>query len=297
MEDQLAATGAEPTNRFADVNGVRLHYLDWGGDASKHTILLVHGGSAHAHWWDYVAPLLTGYGHVLAMDFRGHGRSEWTKPPMYGLERYLEDLRGFIESLKTPVIVVGHSMGGHVAQLLAEDRPDLLEGLIAIDSPPDGPPLATRLKWRWKRRNQGGPRPEFVSPKDLVKRFRLSPPGHALTPAKIEELALKGAEQLPNGNWAFRFDPQTRVIKPSLMGMRRPRLRRIKMPVLVLRGARSVLMSRGAARKMHRQLPCATLKEIDGAYHHVPLDQPDATVAAIAEFIDAIAAAPVDGSQ
>ncbi|MGA2411019.1 MAG: alpha/beta hydrolase, partial [Candidatus Binataceae bacterium] len=245
MEDQIAAAATQPASRFADVNGLRLHYLDWGGDPLQRTILLVHGGSAHAHWWDYVAPQLTPYGRVLAMDFRGHGRSQWTEPPMYGLDNYLKDLSGFIEGhLKTRVVGVGHSMGGHVAQLLADDRPDLLEALIAIDAPPNGPPLATRLKWRWKRRNQGGPRPEFGSPKDLVKRFRLSPPGHALTPAMIEELALKGAEQLPNGNWAFRFDPQTRVIKPPLFGMRRPRLHRIKLPVLVLRGAESALMSR-----------------------------------------------------
>jgi len=287
MEDQIGAAAATvgAINRFAEVNGVRLHYLDWGGDASRHTLLLVHGGSAHAHWWDYVAPQLIPYGRVIALDFRGHGRSQWTDPPMYGLERYLEDLRGFSEYLQTRVVLIGHSMGGHVAQLLAEESPELLEGLIAIDSPPNGPPLATRLQWRWKRRNQGGPRPEFESSQDLVKRFRLSPPGHALTPAMIEELALKGAEQLPNGNWAFRFDPRTRIIKPPLLGMRRPRLRRIKLPVLVLRGEQSALMSRKAAHRMHRRLPRAALKEISGAYHHVPLDRPNETVAAIVEFL------------
>ena len=47
-------------------------------------------------------------------------------------------------------------------------------------------------------------------------------------------------------------------------------------------------MTRNAARKMHRRLPRATLKEIDGAYHHVPLDQPDATVAAISEFLQTL---------
>ena len=138
------------------------------------------------------------------------------------------ELAGFIgQHLQTRVVLCGHSMGGHVAQLLADDRPDLLEALIAIDSPPNGPPLTTRLKWRWKRRKQGGPRPEFNSAQDLVKRFRLSPPGHALTPAKIENLALQGSEQLPNGNWAFRFDPETRVPRTTMRGMRRPRLRRL----------------------------------------------------------------------
>ncbi|HEX4210889.1 MAG TPA: alpha/beta hydrolase [Candidatus Binataceae bacterium] len=289
-DDATAATAAaEPIKRFIEVNGLKLHCLDWGGDPAHHTILLVHGGSAHAHWWDYIAPRLTSYGRVLALDFRGHGHSEWANPPHYGLEVYLRDLAGFIgQYLQTRAILVGHSMGGHVAQLLAQDHPDLLEALIAIDSPPNGPPLMTRLKWRWKRRKQGGPRPEFGSAQELVKRFRLSPPGHALTPAKLEALALKGSEQLPNGNWAFRFDPETRVPRTTMRAMRRPRLRGIKLPVLVLRGANSALMSRSAALKMHRQLPRATFKEIDGAFHHVPLDQPDATVATIAEFIETL---------
>jgi 2-hydroxymuconate-semialdehyde hydrolase len=196
------------------------------------------------------------------------------------------ELSGFIrQHFKSRVILVGHSMGGHVAQLVAEDHPELLEALIAIDSPPNGPPLMTRLKWRWKRRKQGGPRPEFTSADELIKRFRLSPPGHALTKPVIAELALKGSEQLANGNWAFRFDPETRVLRTSLWAMRKPRLHRIDLPVLVLRGAQSALMRRNAAVRMHRRLPRATFKEIAGAYHHVPLDQPAATVAAIADFI------------
>jgi pimeloyl-ACP methyl ester carboxylesterase len=288
-DDAAATTSAEPINRFIEINGLKLHCLDWGGDTAIHTILLVHGGSAHAHWWDFVAPRLTPYGRILALDFRGHGRSQWANPPRYGLEVYLEDLVGFISQyIHAPVVLIGHSMGGHVAQLLAQDRPDLLEALIAIDSPPNGPPLTTRLKWRWKRRKQGGPRPEFSSARELVKRFRLSPPGHALVPAQLEALALKGSEQLPNGNWAFRFDPETRVPRTTMRAMRKPRLRRIELPVLVLRGANSALMSRSAAVKMHRQLPRAIFKEIDGAYHHVPLDQPEATVAAITEFIQSL---------
>jgi pimeloyl-ACP methyl ester carboxylesterase len=267
---------------------LKLHYLDWGGDPQRHTLLLVHGGSAHAHWWDYVAPPLTAYGRVLALDFRGHGRSAWADPPKYGLDVYLRELAAFIQQLKARVILIGHSMGGHVAQLVAEDHPALLEALIAIDSPPNGPPFMTRLKWRWKRRKQGGARPEFATSNDLVKRFRLSPPGHALTQPMIAELALKGSEQLPSGNWAFRFDPETRVPRTTMRSMRTPRLRRIQLPVLVLRGAESALMRRSTAVKMHRRLPNARLKEIEGAYHHVPLDQPAATVAAIAEFIQAL---------
>src|ERR1700740_1722882 len=109
MQHQEAAIAeARPTSAFAHVNGLKLHYLDWGARPAtparsqkrrlKHTattILLCHGGSAHCHWWDRVAPQLTEYGHVLALDFRGHGRSTWAST--YGLPAYVDDLTKFID--------------------------------------------------------------------------------------------------------------------------------------------------------------------------------------------------------
>jgi len=288
MRNQIAATAEpEPTSQFVEVNGLKLHYLDWGGDAAKHTMLLCHGGSAHAHWWDYVAPGLTGYGRVVALDFRGHGRSEWAES--YGPLAHIADLKAFIrDHLRTRVVLVGHSMGGEVAQRVAVDCPELLEALVVVDAPHGGPPLRTRLMWRWKRRNQVGARPEFGTAEDLVRRFRLSPPGHNLAPAELRALALKGAEQLPNGNWAFRFDPKTRKLTPGWRNHLKFRLSDLRIPVLIMRGEHSALLRAGVARRMHRRIRGSVFKEIPNAYHHVPLDNPDATVGAIGEFIASI---------
>ena len=57
-------------------NGLALNCLDYGGEG-KPPMLFLHGGSAHAHWWDFVAPAFVGDFHVLALDQRGHGESEW----------------------------------------------------------------------------------------------------------------------------------------------------------------------------------------------------------------------------
>ena len=75
-QEQAATVVSEPTHRYLEVEGRKLHYLDWGGESDKRTFVLLHGGAAHAHWWDGVAPMLTPYGRVLALDFRGHGRSQ-----------------------------------------------------------------------------------------------------------------------------------------------------------------------------------------------------------------------------
>jgi pimeloyl-ACP methyl ester carboxylesterase len=297
MEDLPAAIAeARPTSAFAHVNGLKLHFLNWGtnhatgGHSHQHrlkpastTILLCHGGSAHCHWWDEVAPLLTECGRVLALDFRGHGRSQWAS--QYGLTAHLDDLITFVRDyLRKRVVLVGHSMGGEIAMRVAAGNPELLEGLVVADALSSGLPLKTRLIWRWKRRNQSGPRPEFPTREALIARFRLSPPGHNLTREALATLALKGAEQLPSGNWAFQFDPNTRKLSP---GWRLPRCRiqDIRLPVLIIRGEHSGLVTDRQVRQMQRRIPGSQLKTIPSAYHHVSLDNPDATAAAIAEFV------------
>lgn len=285
----MVAAQPEPTSRFSEINGLKLHYLDWGGDDTRHTFLLLHGGGgAHAHWWDEVAALLTPFGRVLALDFRGHGLSQWSRPPVYGPAMYIEDLKKFIEQVKTRAILVGHSMGGAVAQWTAAERPDLLKALIIVDALPGRPPLWRRLMWRWRRKVQGGARPELDSAESLARKFRLSPPGTYLSPQALSRLALSGAEQMPNGRWTFRFDPETRSWRRMKLPPRPPRLRRITTPTLILRGAQSTLLRRWKARSMHRRISGSIFREIPRAFHHVPLDNPGDTAAAIIEFVESI---------
>lgn len=287
--ERAAAAPAEPTSSFFEAHGLKLHYLDWGGDPESCTFVLLHGGGAHAHWWDLVAPQLTALGRVVALDFRGHGRSQWASPPHYGPQAYVEDLRALIEHLGTRPVVVGHSMGGAVAQWAATLFPELLSALVIVDAPNGPPPLWRRLMWGWRRRARGlNQRPELDSAEAIVRRFRLSPPETYLSRDAMERLALAGAEQLPNGRWAFRFDPQTWAWRRTDGNQRRPRLRAISLPTLILRGAQSTLVSGWRASAMHRRIRGSVFREIPRAFHHVPLDNPDPTAAAIAEFVQAL---------
>jgi pimeloyl-ACP methyl ester carboxylesterase len=296
--DAAAIVEARPTSIFACINGLKLHYLDWGARNATEahfnhpslkkarTIVLCHGGSAHCHWWDYVAPQLTQHGGVVALDFRGHGRSQWAS--QYGLAAHLDDLIAFLSKcVRQRAVLVGHSMGGEIAIRVALHSPQLLDGLVIVDASAAGLPLRTRLIWRWKRRKQSGLRPEFSTSEALIARFRLSPPGHNLSPAALATLALKGAEQVSSGNWAFRLDPNTR--KPSA-GWRLPRCRieNIRLPVLIIRGEHSRLVSEREARRMQRRIPGSKLKMIPSAYHHVSLDNPNATAAAIGDFVGSL---------
>jgi pimeloyl-ACP methyl ester carboxylesterase len=290
MASPIAATAsAEPTSKFVTLNGIKLHYLDWGGDESKGTIVLLHGGSANVHWWDLAAPLLTRGGRVLALDFRGHGHSEWTSPPQYGPAGYIKDVEGFLGFIGAPVTLVAHSMGGAVAMWVAALHPELLQGLVVVDSHGGPPPLWRRLQWRWRHRAQGRPRPELPSAQDILRRFRLHPEGTCLTEQGLADLAIKSAVQLPNGRWAFCFDPQTRGWRRSARA-NLPGIRQVKTPTLILRGARSKLLSPWRARWLRWLIKGSVLKEIPRAYHHVPLDNPQDTARAILDFIQSLSA-------
>jgi pimeloyl-ACP methyl ester carboxylesterase len=289
MKAEPAATAESgPTSRYYSCDGVRLHYLDWGGDRSSRTFILLHGGSAHAHWWDGVAPILSAHGRVAALDFRGHGRSEWTRPPRYGPAGYLADLRGLIEHLGGRAVVVGHSMGGAVALWAAVTYPELLDAIVIVDAPNGPPPLFRRLMWRWRRKAQGGKRPELPSADAVKRKFRLSPAGTYLTREQLARLAMLGAERLDNGNWAFRVDPETRAWRKSGGRMRKVKLGLIEIPALILRGAESTLVGAWTARRMHRRIRGSHYREIPRAYHHVPLDNPTDTAREIVEFVQSL---------
>src|SRR5229473_3190042 len=101
------------THQFAAADGLTLSCVDYGG-AGRTPLLFVHGGSAHAHWWDFVGPAFTDRFHVLALDQRGHGESPWTAEWTYGTRQYVADLTAIIDGWgQGAPILVGHSMGGH----------------------------------------------------------------------------------------------------------------------------------------------------------------------------------------
>lgn len=132
--------------RTADINGITLSYRV-AGDPAHRPIVLLHGLGEDASDWDSVLPALAGHHRVYALDLRGHGRSSY--PGRYSFEAMRDDVREFLEIvIADRCVVIGHSMGGTVAILLAEAAPLLFVHLILEDvtAPRPGtlkrPPLA-----------------------------------------------------------------------------------------------------------------------------------------------------------
>ena len=114
-------TGAianRPSSRRVAVDGADVHYLAWG-DPDLPCLLLLHGGAAHAHWWSFIAPQFTQHYYVVAPDLSGHGDSG--RRPTYGMEQWADEVMAVAADAgaRSHPIVVGHSMGGHVAIVAA----------------------------------------------------------------------------------------------------------------------------------------------------------------------------------
>jgi pimeloyl-ACP methyl ester carboxylesterase len=267
-----------PRDRFVTVGGLRLRYRDWGGDGRP--LLALHGAAAHAHWWDPVAPHLARRVRVLALDWRGHGRSAWPRPPAYRAEDFAADLLGVIERLGLEdVVVAGHSMGGHNAMAFAAWYPDRLARLVVVDARPH----VNLERLRAFQRRAPRPPTEFPSLAAALARFRLRPAETTASPAHLATIARHGLVRLPSGQWRYRFDPaceRTRVPVDCWA-----LLPRITAPTLVIRGEHSTILDRDVARRMGKALPSGAVEEIAGAHHHVTFDAPRALADSILAWL------------
>ncbi|WP_069811928.1 alpha/beta fold hydrolase [Streptomyces sp. TP-A0874] len=141
--------------RGVDVGGLRLAY-EVSGPPDAPPLLLLHALGADAADWSVVAPALAAARRVHALELRGHGRSGW--PGEYSLQLMRDDVLGFLDMLALKrVDLIGHSIGGVVAYLLAEEYPQRVDRLILEDVPvprPRRPATVTRpegeLNFDWE---------------------------------------------------------------------------------------------------------------------------------------------------
>src|SRR5919112_390397 len=143
--------------RSVRLDGTHFRYRETG-DSSGPVLVLLHALGEDAGDWDEVAEALSNRYRVLALDQRGHGRSEYTA--RYSFELMRDDLRAFVDALGLEQFsLMGHSMGGLVALLFAEEHPDRVQRLVIEDAappagssdrpePPPEPPEPVSFDWR-----------------------------------------------------------------------------------------------------------------------------------------------------
>jgi pimeloyl-ACP methyl ester carboxylesterase len=122
----------------ARINGIDIHYRDKG---EGYPVLLIHGFTGTVRNWALQVPALTRDFHMISVDQRGHGHSEKpTRPEDYSLELMAEDAHALLRHLGIDeCYVVGHSMGGMVAQHLALAHPEAVRALVLVDTAAEFP--------------------------------------------------------------------------------------------------------------------------------------------------------------
>src|SRR5687767_595752 len=196
----VMSQSGQPAGRFITVNGLRLHYLDWGGSGPP--LVLVHGLDRHAHTFDHIAPHFAARYRVIAVDMRGHGESSWDPEARYLVEDYVRDMEGLVDQLKLRDIVIwGNSTGGRVAQVYAALHPDRVTHMISEDVGPERP---RQIADNYTRR-VAEERPGWASEADVMAQVRKANP--AMPDANVATYVRYGTKRRDDGRIVWKRDP------------------------------------------------------------------------------------------
>ncbi|HEY8489412.1 MAG TPA: alpha/beta hydrolase [Dehalococcoidia bacterium] len=269
-----------PADGYAEVNGLRLHYLEWG-ERGLPDMLLLHGLTSHAHSWDYFARAVCDRYHVVALDQRGHGDSTWPPDGRYRTEDYVADALAVTDTLGLErVVLVGLSMGAHNAMAFTAAHPERVTHLVPVDI---APRLGTGDERRRRLAGAAPPQRVFDSVEEAFRQARAQNPR---PPEEVHRHRVQWSlKPLPDGRFELKYDPAAPARwEPADLWEALPR---IACPTLVIRGAESQVLPEETARRMVEAFPNARLVTVEGAGHPVPLDRPDAFERAVREFLGA----------
>ena len=271
----------EPEDRQVKVNGLNLHYLEWG-DPGKPTILMLHGIQQQAHSWDFISLPLSVDCRVIAVDQRGHGDSDWSPDGDYSTDAYVGDVQNLVVALGLKNFhLMGHSMGGRNSLAWASQNPGVLKSLTIVDT---GPETQRRGSDRIQRFR------ELPDELDTLEEFAQRVMEYTGRSREQTLGALKySIRQRDDGKWTWKYD---KVIRTR--GFRAPAWtseqlwegwRKIDCPALVVRGARSDIFADETMQRMASEHYDCTTVTVSNAGHLVQGDNPPEFLSAVRELL------------
>jgi len=257
---QTAPARPTYTDRTVTVNGLRVHYLEWGS-AAKPALILLHGISKHAHTFDHIAVDFARDYHVLAVDMRGHGDSGWSPEGAYLVEDYVKDIEGLVTQLGIRrVTLLGNSTGGRVVQVFAGMHPDLVERLIVEDVGPERPQDIADAFARQVRQDADGWASEDELVKQLVARNQRTPEPLLRTYAHF------GTRKRDDGRLVWKRDPN--LVKGFVVTELWEHVSKITSPTLYVIGGASRIVPAAAQERLKQTLPNVQIVTMPGLGHY-----------------------------
>jgi pimeloyl-ACP methyl ester carboxylesterase len=235
---------------------------------------MLHGLAGHSGEWADLAGVLSNDFHVIALDQRGHGRSE-RHPRDLSREAFVVDVAAAVARLSlAPVALVGQSMGGNTAFLAAAQHPELVRSLVVIEASPDGPApeLPAHIR-RWLD-NWPAPFPDEANAREFFSSQNLAP--HVWT---------EGLERRGDGLWpSFNNDVMVKCIAELAKRDYWAEWRRVQCSTLLVRGERGNFDAQHYD-ELARQLPHGHWATISDAGHDVHLDAPEELADQVRAFL------------
>jgi pimeloyl-ACP methyl ester carboxylesterase len=273
------------TATYTGAQGLRLA-ADVGGDPSAPAVLLLHGGGQTRHSWGGAMRTLVAQGfHVINLDARGHGDSDWSPDGDYSLPALADDLRAVIGTLRSPPALVGASMGGGTSlYAVGNSTAPIASALVLVDIVPRVEQEGTHKIGAFMTANPGG----FANLDEAADAVAAYNP-HRPRPNDPSGL-MKNLRWREDGRLYWHWDPKF-VERP--MSSEPPRFmellvaasRRVRIPTMLVRGLKSDIVSEQGVIELRQLIPHVEVFDVVGAGHMVAGDRNDAFNDAVISFL------------
>ena len=258
-----------PTENFVEVEGAKIHYLSWG-DTNNPGLFFIHGFSANAHWWDFIAPAFTEDYCVVAIDLSGSGDSDHRET--YSQEMYANEIKAVCDDMGwESADFIAHSMGGSISLNATSIYPEIFKSLYLLDSivilPPD--------KVRNYSSNRSMIRADFIYEDEAsaIESFRLIPPQPCRNEFLLNHIAINSYKQTEEG-WLLKSDGkmmktyQSKDLTETLMA--------IQCPIYIVYGLMSQIFTQEILdyTVYVGNIPPERVIGVPGTMHHLFVDDP-----------------------
>ena len=276
---QTETRAAVPADRFVTVNGLRIHYLDWGSP-DKPPFLMLHGIGRIAHTFDHLAPRFAGNYHVLAVDMRGHGDSDWDPAARYLVEDYVKDIEALVDTLRLRnLTLLGNSTGGRVVQVYAGLHPANVKALIVEDVGPERPASIANGFARQVEQDAAG----WSSEDELLAQLKKS--NATVSDEQLRAYAHFGTKPAPGGRIVWKRDPNLArgFVETELWQY----IRTITSPTIYVIGGRSTIVPAETQVELKKTIPGVEIVTMPGLGHYPDAEAPDDFFAVATRFLSA----------
>jgi pimeloyl-ACP methyl ester carboxylesterase len=286
-------TTLEPTTFTFDGSGGILLRGDRRGPTDGPAVVFLHGGGQTRYSWGGTASAVAERGwQALTLDARGHGESDWSESGDYRLTSFALDVDAALADLPGSPILVGASLGGLTSILLAgELHPGVTRGLVLVDVVPDIEPAgADRIHQFMAEKVVDG----FGSLDEVADAIAAYNP-HRKRPSDLN--GLRKNLRFRDGRWYWHWDPAfinggsadgpSEITDVGRLDAAVTAIERAGVPLLLIRGRASDLVSETKAKEFLARHPGAQFVDVTGAGHMVAGDRNDAFTEAVVTFLRA----------